>query len=87
MFVGIESRLVTTTAEVVEVTMSVTDYLAEFYSKLLRRGVSDTDQNRADSDASALSMLAVAGNFPVGTVVERLGEMVSERTEEDDARR
>ncbi|MEW2507628.1 hypothetical protein AB0878_44930 [Amycolatopsis sp. NPDC047767] len=80
VFTGLESRKAATTAEVIEIAMSVDEYLTEYRASLFESGVADTEHNRSEIEASAHSLLAIADELPVGTVIERLGEEIIERS-------
>lgn len=78
-FTGLDSRLATTTAEVVELPMSFDDYVATHHASLVRAGLPDDATVRGWAAEAARDMARIAAAFPVGTVVERRGEQIQER--------
>ncbi|HET6286491.1 MAG TPA: hypothetical protein VFG15_07040 [Amycolatopsis sp.] len=78
-FTGLDSRRSTTTAEVVRRRMSFAEYAAAHYASLLSIGLPE-DTARGWADEAARDMTRLAAAFPVGTVVERRGDKIIERT-------
>ncbi|SDD55871.1 DUF7715 family protein [Actinokineospora iranica] len=78
-FTGLDTRRATTTAEVVELDMSVDDYVTVHLTSLLRAGLPDTPKVRQWAREAALEMLRIAAVFPVGAVVDRDGDVIEQR--------
>ena len=80
VFTGLDTRRVTTTAEVTEREMSIDTYIAAHLASLLHAGLPDNTKVRRWARESALEMLRIATTFPIGTVVDRHGDTVEQRT-------
>jgi hypothetical protein len=78
-FTGLDSRLATTTAEVVERAMSFADYVAAHHASLLLAGVPDGALVRGWAEEAARDMARIAAAFVVGDVVERRGDQILQR--------
>lgn len=65
-FIGLDSHRATTTARVVEVTMTLADYAFAIRSSLRREGWVDSD---CRDEAEQFARLV--GDWPVGAIVER----------------
>lgn len=78
-FTGLESRKPLSTAEVVEREMTWNDYVAAHHISLLRAGLPDNRTVRDWAYQAARDIARIAGDFPIGTVVERRGDDIHER--------
>ncbi len=79
-FVGFRSRQATTTAEVAESNMTPVAYIRRFHTMLIGLGYENTPAMRTDATNDAIELLRVAAQWPVGTVVERRGDVLRVRT-------
>lgn len=79
-FLGLDSRRVTTTAEIVERDLTAQQYRSLFHDSLVRAGLPADDAEIRDAAyRSADQLLRVASAWPVGTVVESAGDTVRVR--------
>lgn len=80
---GVESGRATTTLRVVERDLTATEVKAIFFESMRQSGWvkdeswADTVREQCADDAKGL--LRIAGSFPVGTVLERRGEVFNVR--------
>ena len=78
-FTGLASRYGTTTAEVVERELTMQQYVQAHLDSLVRVGLPADATTRAWAAEAAEDMARIASDFPVGTVVERRGNLIQER--------
>jgi hypothetical protein len=80
-FTDLVSRYCTTTAEVVERELTMEQYVEAHLASLVRAGLPADGTTRAWAAEAAQDMARIAAAFPIGTVVERRGDDIQERTQ------
>ncbi len=78
-FAGLGSHKATTTAIVVEMDMTRDDYLRRMRASARDAGFLADGEDPADIDDQADDLLAIAGGWPIGTVIERRGDLIQVR--------
>ena len=81
-FTGLDSRKGTTTAEIVERDLSLTQYREAFHRSLVAGGFGALGDARLrrDAEEAANELASFAADWPVGTVVERRGDTIAVRS-------
>ncbi|MCI2421131.1 hypothetical protein MOQ72_27175 [Saccharopolyspora sp. K220] len=78
-FADVSSHKVTTTAVVVEQVMTRDDYLRRLRASALDTGLLKPGEDHTDVDDQADELLDLAAGLPIGTVVERRGDLLQVR--------
>lgn len=81
-FSGIDSRLATTTAEVVDLPVTREQFLARYLKEQVAAWGLDADdpEERLLVEAECEELLSIAGAMPLGAIVEKRGAAVQTRT-------
>ena len=77
--VGFDSLKATTTFEVVDSPLTEQEFCALHWNSLCKCGWDSIGLKRESSDAQAKCLLALAGRFAVGSVLERRGRSIRAR--------
>ncbi|WP_344678858.1 DUF7715 family protein [Saccharopolyspora taberi] len=78
-FAGLRSHKATTTAIVVEMVMTRDDYLHRMRASARDAGFLQDGEDPTDIDDQADELLDIAAGWPIGTVVERRGDLIQVR--------